>query len=462
MPENSMIYSDSQSRWIYESSIFMITKVKSFSIIPLKQHNFLTDCWIIRAWCRHWACLTYRAMTRKLSIALLIAVCAVSCERPHHDAIPRYLRMQDRFSAQAGRGGHRDSTTQVTPPSPELPDVYAAAFHFEDSLHCRALLFKNGELYIGVPVKSPPDPERVRIRDGHLWTDETDGFKTTIYCDGKEMFRFDGEEQMRGFLLADGKLHTLGQKPGKAGFTYRIDGEAVFSSADGTVIGGPGDPEWDGGALAADGNEVCFAFSRPVKANREYTVVRGGEPIVSFAPGATERLMDIRVKGATVYRAEKTGYVIHFIAGNNDLELHANIPNLSSCRIGWEGDELTLRLESQLTATSRVFWHLDLPSALLKPTVSAESARSMLVSHDGQWLLVNALNDGRLLLSLDGEDLAEPIDGYYIQSPSCLFLDGKGWAAALSSQGRAEHLIMSSRGNYTASFNGYFIEVRME
>lgn len=183
---------------------------------------------------------------------------------------------------------------------------------------------------------------------------------------------------------------------------------------------------------------------------------------MSFAPGATERLMDIRVKGATVYRAEKTGYVIHFIAGNNDLELHANIPNLSSCRIGWEGNELTLRLESQLTATSRVFWHLDLPSALLKPTVSAESARSMLVSHDGQWLLANALNDGRLLLSLDGEDLAEPLDGYYIHSPSCLFLDGKGWVAALSSQGTSEHIIMSSRGNYTASYNGYFIEVRME
>ena len=62
----------------------------------------------------------------------------------------------------------------------------------------------------------------MRIREGHLYTDNLDGTETVIRRDGEELFRYPGRESLRGFLLVGGKVHTLGQNLDGDGFAYRI------------------------------------------------------------------------------------------------------------------------------------------------------------------------------------------------------------------------------------------------
>jgi hypothetical protein len=47
-----------------------------------------------------------------------------------------------------------------------------------------------------------------------------------------------------GFLIKDGKTHTLGQRPGNGGICYRIDGGEVFSAPAGRIVGSASSPHW--------------------------------------------------------------------------------------------------------------------------------------------------------------------------------------------------------------------------
>ena len=124
-----------------------------------------------------------------------------------------------------------------------------------------AVLYADGKVIARAPAD--PDPERHRARQGHLWTDRIDGKETVIFRDGEELFRFPGEELLRGFLIKDGKVHTLGQRPGNGGICYRIDGREVFSAPAGRIVGSASSPHWDAGAFSADSSGIYYAYGIP-------------------------------------------------------------------------------------------------------------------------------------------------------------------------------------------------------
>jgi hypothetical protein len=242
---------------------------------------------------------------KKLFLLLLPLALLCSCKKPLFD--------------KTGRVDPDDP--RVRPSAPDstrwgLPDVYATAIVFPDTVNwrkggtfgARMMIYKNGVLVDSLEKYVQPNPESAHFQDGHLWTNTTDGFETWITCDGSPLFSFKGEERMVGFLVADGSVHTLGQRPG-GGICYRVNGQEVFSSEKGVALSANFSSDWEGGALYRDTDGgVCYSYSIPVSTETaemwEYRVMKGAETLKMIPAMADSRLYDIRVHGNSVYRLE--------------------------------------------------------------------------------------------------------------------------------------------------------------
>lgn len=406
---------------------------------------------------------------RKLYGFLLLFLAATACRDPLLDSLPRFMREQDRFAREARQGGRqKDTLDPDVPLEPELPEyvpsVYATALHFRDSVNWRKdslgqadlLFFIDGRKVLQVPVETPPDPERHRIWNGHLWSDSTDGHQTVVLCDGQEQFRFDGEEHLQGFLLVNGDVHTLGQHPGRGGFCYRINGEAVFESAKGSVLGSPSDPEWRGGALSLHGKDVFYSYS-----DGDYHIMRGAEPFRTLAAGGT--LLDLRAQGQTVYRVEKRSGSLYWIAGETETSLNVHLPSVISCQIIPFGDTLTLKGRTQTGGTTCLNWYKDPSTHTIRPVIRAQSARGQLMLLKESWAFADVDAAGMVLqLARDRDWPPLPSGEYQLATPLDLFVSEKYCAVALTSVSGSTHIIQSDLGEQSYTFNGYFTSVRIE
>lgn len=411
---------------------------------------------------------------RKLIGFLLLFFSVLACREPLLDSLPRFMREQDRFARDA-RGG-KDSIGPEKPREQDVPayvpSLYATALHFRDSVNWRTdslgqadiLFFKDGELVLQVSVESPPDPERHRIWDGHLWSDSTDGRETVVLCDGEERFRFEGEEHLQGFLLMDGNVHTLGQHPGRDGFCYRINGEAVFDSPKGSVLGSPSDPEWRGGALNRDGNSVYYCYCLPVAQNgREYHVMRGGEPYLTLPSSTSDALLDVRVHRDTVHRVERRGTYLYLIAGGEETYLNIHAPYVLSCKLIPYGEGLTAKGRSLPGGITCHNWFYDRSSGVICRVANGQSERGQLVLLPNNWAFADIGLDGQVQnLLLEREEPPLPEGDFSLTTPLSLFVSDEHYAFALTDRSGSKHVIVSSLGEQSYSFNGYFTSVRIE
>lgn len=97
---------------------------------------------------------------------------------------------------------------------------------------CSLVLFADGTPVLKVPVGNgyevSSDQSCHRVRNGHLYTDYTDGKTTVLKRDGKEIARYDGSEEFLCFEVFNGRIHTLSRRKGSGGFVYRVDGNLVL------------------------------------------------------------------------------------------------------------------------------------------------------------------------------------------------------------------------------------------
>jgi hypothetical protein len=405
---------------------------------------------------------------RKL-IGLFCLVCAVSCQDPLVNSLPRFMREQDHHA----RGERGDTSARPPWPDPDpdppvyVPSVYATALHFRDSVNWRldslgaaeVLFFKDGELVESLPVPSPPDPERHRIWGGQLWTDYTDGHETVLLCDGNERFRFQGEEQLRGFLIVDGKVHTLGQHPGKGGFCYRIDGEPVFSLDKGSVLGSPSTSAWKGGALNLDGNDIYFCY----RVNRDYYIMKGAETFRVLHTGTSDILYEARVYGGHLWRNEKTGNTFSLYCDDQVRRLRLLASHVLSCRLVPAREEVSL-LGCSLTGNGGyAFWLTSFETGNFFTRNTGQSLKSEMCYRDPDILFADIDAEGRIqkLLYNQVEQSLEP-GVYTCASPLDLYLSENHFAAALTHSGSGPHLLLYDGKEYPLSFNGYFTSVILE
>lgn len=252
-------------------------------------------------------------------MALLLA----GCSKPLFTGVPRYMREQGGLRVSGGGTPVEPDSEAVDSSVSQPRSIYVTALK-ENTF----LLFKDGKLISSAAAGDNPDPERHRVREGRLWTDAIDGKETVVYRDGKEFLRWAGEELFAGFLLRDGHLHTLGQKPGDRGFSYRIDGEEVFSDK-GRVIGSMQSPYWPDGAFTSDSAGVWYCYGLPQTHSGgttwEYRVMRGPDTISTIPDDASGAVWDIRVYDGVVYRAEKRKYT-HYLVSGSESGIIATIP----------------------------------------------------------------------------------------------------------------------------------------
>lgn len=405
---------------------------------------------------------------RKL-IGLLCLVCAVSCHEPLVESLPRFMREQGRTARrEPGDTSARPTPAPGPPPLQEyVPSVYATALHFRDSVNWRldslgaadVLFFKDGQLVLQQPVPSPPDPERHRIWDGHLWSDYTDGNETVLLCDGVERFRYPGEEQLRGFLIVDGAVHTLGQRPGSGGFSYRINGEAVFSRDRGSVLGSPSSRAWRGGALYRDGEDIFYSY----RIGRDYHVMKGAETFRIIPASASHTLYDLKVRGGHLWRAEKHSSTLLLICDDQEVSLSVVASDILSCQLVPYGPQAAVLGKSRMANGRFSFWQAPFDTGIPVIRSVGQTSRSELCYLDPDALLADAHPDGLLQqLLYNSVNLGVPAGVYSCPLPLALFLSRSHYAAALTQEGSGPHLLLHDGKEDFLSFNGYFTSVLIE
>lgn len=123
---------------------------------------------------------------------------------------------------------------------------------------CTLVLFAGTKPILKIPVgdafEISSDPQRHRIINGDLYSDFSDGMTTVVKKNGREIYRYEGDENVEKMLLHKGRIHTLCRPVGESGFSYRIDGQLVLERSNGTF--------YDHISVYRD--TVSFFFTHPV------------------------------------------------------------------------------------------------------------------------------------------------------------------------------------------------------
>ena len=287
-----------------------------------------------------------------------------------------------------------------------------------------------------------------------------------LSCDGIERFRYEGEELLRGFFIKNGDVHTLGQHPGE-GFCYRINGEAVYSSPKGTLLGSPSSPEWRGGAFSPDGEDLYYCYSLPVQikegTRREYHVMKGDTPYRLIPAGTADAIYDLRVKDGRVYRLERRLSSL-YLAEDDQAQL-INAPAVSFVSghlIPWSIGLTALGI-NRLSSASVRLWYFDPEQETSVSLSAATSDKSRILMSGDRWLMADASADGLVLrLQFPDKESLFLKESFRYATPLCLFLSDREAAAALSHNTGNRHLLYHNGAPQSFSFNGYFTSVIVE
>ncbi len=398
---------------------------------------------------------------RKLSEFFLLAAFAAACSEPLFDTVPHSVRHD-------GRPGVETPSAEKhaeEPEEPEGPTVYATALSFPawaawkdgDQRSPRVILFRNGQQVMSVP--SSADPERHRYREDHLWTDRSDGEETVLYRDGEVFFRFPGEELFRGFSARGDTVHTLGQRQGREGFSYRMNGEELFSSPVGTLLGSPYDREWEGGAFSED---LCYSYGIPVwqgdQLQWEYRVMRGSHTEKIVPADASRTVFDIRHYRGVTYRSElRSGGMLSLVADETLRQVSTGgEPHL--CKLVPLHGEMFIKGYSGSQPAE--YW-IRGPGGVVASETSAYRFYDLYTDGEEKYA-VSLTSDGlvRSIWTAQG-NLDIPPGTYRLATPLCCDFREGVFAAALSNAVSDEHILVAGSRRDTVCFNGYFTSLQI-
>jgi hypothetical protein len=366
-------------------------------------------------------------------------------------------------------GRHRADSSAVDDVVPPGEHIYLTAVRFPDGYAWQEDtcavdgpvwidLYRDGALVRSVPAGGSVHPDMHRFMDGHLYTDCSIGTETVVSRDGVELFRFEGREALRGFLVREDGVHTLGQDRDGDGFTYRVDGRIVFRSETGTVLGRPDEPGAPGGALAEYGENVCYTCRIPSERGPQYRVMLGGELLHSL-----QEVSGIRAFGflnGKPCRVQSTGRrcLLYVDDKSSDLAVRTG-ESILWCRMtAWEDDILVLFCVSG-TAGRRCF--LQASDGKTFQGDKEETVEEMLV--EGKrvgWTVTGERGDLFRVRWSDGT--ATEAAGGYLISGRCALLRNGHLLLALTGRDGAPNRFQQDKEKTDIPFNGYFTSVTVE
>ncbi len=398
---------------------------------------------------------------RKLIGTLGLALLAAACIRdPLFPGTPR-------SSHEPGAGRRTDSTGTDTRPPEE--HVWLTAVRFPDGfawdLDTCAVdgevwidLYRDGEMVRSQPAGASVHPDMHRYTGGHLYTDWSTDTETVLSRDGAELFRFEGREAIRGFLVREDGIHTLGQDRDGSGFTYRIDGRTLYRSETGAVLGGPDAPGAAGGALTEFGEDVFYVCCLPSERGKEYHVMRNAERYQSFP--TSEWTLDVLFSGGKVSRvlSKPRSLVLEVDGKETRLPLNGREVCLWSRLAAWEEDVVAL-VCAQAAGAKRFF--LQTAGGKTFTPFSGETVSDVL--SDGErmgWTVTDGRGDLLRVRWSDG-GVTEGTGGFLV-SGRCALLRGGRLFLALTGRDGAPNRLQEDGVHTDIPFNGYFTSVTVE
>ena len=390
-----------------------------------------------------------------------LALLATACFRePLFPGTPR-------SSHGPGSGRHRADTSAVTPPGQH---VYLTAVRFPDGyawdLDTCAVdgevwidLYRDGERVRSIPAGASVHPDMHRFAGGHLYTDYSTATETVLSRDGAELLRFEGREALRGFLVREDGVHTLGQDRDGDGFTYRIDGRVMFRSETGEVLGGLDGTGAPGGALTEYGeDDVFYACWLPSEKGREYHVMRNSERYLTFP--AADGTREILVSDGVVSRVQSKPRSLVLEVDGVAVSLGLNGgESCVWCRMAaWEGDVLAL-ICAKGADGKRYFLQTAGGRKFMPP--AGEAVSDLLC--DGKrmgWTVIGRKGDLLRVRWSDGG--VTEVTGGYLASGRCALLHDGRLFLALTGRDGAPNRIQEDDTCTDIPFNGYFTSVTVE
>ena len=395
------------------------------------------------------------------ALFLLIFLLAACTRTPLIPGSPRHAHEPD-----AAYRRQSDSTGNPLADTPPGEHVYLTAVRYPDGFNweldtCAVEgtvwidLYRDGQRILSIPAGDSVHPDMHRFLHGHLYSDASTDTETVVLRDGEELFRFPGRESLRGFLVREDGIHTLGQDRDGDGFTWRVNGRELLRSETGTVLG-----TLDGsgaGGLVEDGEEDWFTCRVPSERGPEFRVMRGAETVRAEAlKEGTWTLGYVGGRVCRIYSAYRKQY----------LEVDGT-PVLLACRMG----------ESPLWCRMLV-WKGDI--LLLVNASGVEGKRCFLQTAGGQTFdpgnqVADCLTDGERMgwTETDGEGnllrfrwsdggILTPGPDLYLAAGCCARLHDGHLLLALTGRNGTPNRFQRDAESTEIPFNGYFTSVTVE
>ena len=371
-----------------------------------------------------------------------------------------------RSSHEPGNGRLRADTSATATPGEH---VYLTAVRFPDGyawdLDTCAVdgevwidLYRDGERVLSIPAGESVHPDMHRYVGGHLYSDYSTADETVISRDGTELFRFEGREALRGFLVREDGVHTLGQDRDGDGFTYRIDGRTVYRSETGEVLGsldGTGAP---GGALTESGEDVFYTCCLPSERGREYHVMRNAERFRTFPIGdGTRGILVVDGKVSRV-QSKSRSTVLEMDGKAFPLGLNGGESCLWCRMAAWEDDVLAL-ICAQSVSGKRYFLQSAGGKKFTPPSV--ETVSDLLCDGKRMGWTVTDGKGGLLRVRWSDGGVTEGTGGYLACGRCALVRDGHLFLALTGRDG-APNRFQEDDAHVDIPFNGYFTGVTVE
>ena len=293
--------------------------------------------------CFTFLCIKTKMMGRISKLLLCIGLAAAGCTGIREMARPEKEEGEDIWT---GPGANIEvpegSICYIT--GIDYPEGYDWKSNDRaESVRCSLVVFADGVPMLKLPVgeghEVSADADRHRIVAGHLYTEySTDGY-TVLKKDGKPFLKYEGTESIRGMVIADGDVYTLGVPRDGQGFTYRKNGELLIERRTGYAFE----------RLNMDSGNICFAFCQPVTTAdgpaERYYIVRDGRISLVALSEETSKVWDIMSHQGEACALVSAGpwNTVEIIHG--ETEKAAGLPygaEMLSCRLFQAGDDICI------------------------------------------------------------------------------------------------------------------------
>ena len=335
------------------------------------------------------------------------------------------------------------------------------------------VLYKGTDLLVSVPVGYDycvsAAPDMFRIADGHLYTDFSDSRQTIIKCDGKELFRYDGREQMCGFAVKGKDVWTLGQdRTGDGGLSLRKNGKTVHSHESGFIIGNLSDTYNPGGALCFVDEQPLFFYyyiaQGALSKSTHCVMVKGEEVTELTVPKNFNRIMDVKLIGGVPVMAGligSTGNIISTIKNGAVVGFTlSGYDKIGNCRI-------TPLADGDMLLSGECF-----ASGLVTGYICDKYGNNLFYDIEGRLIGLYVSEGVDVILSC-GENGADPaittngrsqgVSGrfLYISARSAVLLGTKFYIALNPAGGEGPFLLQGGRKT-PLGFNGFVSELNIQ